>query len=124
MTSTALESDESPMNVVIIGGSLAGLMHGIMIKRLGHNVRILDQSISSIRTDHAAGMGTGRDDLEFFKEHDIDPHQYSFNCPGMQRLDKNANIEHRLNIPLNLTSWNVLYYRLRANFDSFKAAFA
>lgn len=38
-------------------------------------------------------------------------------------MDKNANIKRRLNIPLNLTSWNVLYYRLRANFDSFKSSF-
>ena len=98
-------------------------MHGVMIKRLGHNVRILDQNISSIRTDHAAGMGTGPQGLEYFNQHELYPHQYCFDCPGMQFLDKDANLKRRLNIPLNLTSWSVLYYRLRANFDSFKRAF-
>ena len=38
-------------------------------------------------------------------------------------MDKNANIKRHLNIPLNLTTWNDLYYRLRANFDSFKSDF-
>lgn len=66
-----------------ISGSLAGLMHGIMIKRLGHNVRILDQSRSSTRNDQAAGMGTGPQGLEFLKQHDLDARPYAFACPGI-----------------------------------------
>ena len=98
-------------------------MQGIIINRLGHNVRILDQTISSIRTDHAADMGSGPQGLEYFKQHDLHPHQYSFDCPGFQILDENGNIKHLFNLPLNLASWNVLYFRLRVKFDSFKSTF-
>ncbi|KAL8735002.1 MAG: hypothetical protein Q9166_001127 [cf. Caloplaca sp. 2 TL-2023] len=105
------------LDVVIIGGSLAGLMHGIMLKRHGHNVRLLEQNTSSTRTDHGAGIGTGPLGLDFHKIYDLYPTPYSFSSPGFHFLDKNANIKRQINTPLNLTSWNVLYYRLRANFD-------
>ena len=98
-------------------------MHGIMIKRLGHNVRIIDQNPSSTRTDQAAGMGTGPQGLEFFQQADRCPEPYSFACPGFQFLDKESNVKRLLNLPLNLTSWTVLYYRLRANFDSFESEY-
>lgn len=56
-------------------------MHGIMLKRLGHHVHLIEQSLSSARTDHAAGMGTGPQGTEFMKEHDLYPTQYSFPLP-------------------------------------------
>jgi 2-polyprenyl-6-methoxyphenol hydroxylase-like FAD-dependent oxidoreductase len=68
-------------------------------------------------------MGTGPQGLEFSKKHDLDARPYALACPGFQMLDKQAKIKHILNRPLNLTSWNVLYYRLRANFDSFRSNF-
>ena len=98
-------------------------MHGIMLKRLGHNVQIMDQTLSSARADQAAGMGTGPQGLEFLEKHDLYTGPYSFHCPGFQFLNKNADVRRQLSIPLNLTSWNVLYYRLRANFDSFASSF-
>ena len=98
-------------------------MHGTMIKRLGHNVRILDQSLASMRTDHAAGMTTGPQGHEFLQKYDFYQHPYSFPCPGFQIIDKNSNIKRLINLPLNLTGWNVLYYRLRANFDGLKSDF-
>lgn len=106
-----------------IGGSLAGLMHGIMIKRLGHNVRILDQSLATMCTDHAAGMTTGPQGHELLRKHDCYQQPYSFPCPGLQFIDKKSNIKRLIDVPLNLTSWNVLYYRLRANFDGLKSEF-
>ncbi|KAL8698343.1 MAG: hypothetical protein Q9201_006623 [Fulgogasparrea decipioides] len=88
-----------------------------MLKRHGHNVRLLEQNTSSIRTDHGAGMGTGPLGHDFLKAYDLVPTPYSFASPGFQFLHKQANIKREINTPLNLTSWNVLYYRLRANFD-------
>lgn len=94
-----------------------------MIKRLGHNVRILDQGTSSSPMDQAAGMGTGPDGCKFLEEQDVYPKPYSFACPGFQFLDKAANIKRTLNFPINLTSWNVFYYRSRANFDGLVSDF-
>ena len=96
-------------------------MHGIMIKRLGHSVRIVDQNPSSFRTDHAAGMGTGPQGLDFLQQYDLCKTSYSFASPGFQYLDKDGKIKRLSDIPLNLTRWTVLYYRLRANFDAFRS---
>lgn len=106
-----------------IGGSLAGLMHGIMLKRLGHHVHLIEQNLSSTRTDNGAGIGTGPLGARFFEEHDIYPSRYSFPCPGFNFLDEDSNVKRVLNIPLNVTSWNVLYYRLRANFDGLQSEY-
>ena len=68
-------------------------------------------------------MGTGPQGLEFLKEHDLYPAPYSFSCPGFSFLDKDSNVKRLFTLPLNLTSWNVLYYRLRANFDGLKSGY-
>ena len=96
-------------------------MHGIMFKRLGHSVRILEQSRSSERANHAAGIGTGPRGFEYFKMHDLSEQPYAFACPGFQYLDQDANVKRLMPIPLNLTTWDVLYFRLRANFDGLKS---
>lgn len=46
-----------------------------------------------------------------------------FPCPGFNFLDKSSNVRRQLNSPLNVTSWNVLYYRLRANFDGLQSEY-
>ena len=98
-------------------------MHGIMLKRLGHNVHLVEQTLASTRADHAAGIGTGPQGSQFFKEHDLYSTQYSFSCPGFSFLDKNSNVKRVFNLPLNVTSWNVLYHRLRANFDGLRSEY-
>ncbi len=98
-------------------------MHGIMLKGLGHNVHLIEQNLSSTRTDHAAGIGTGPQGAQFLKEHDLCSAQYSFSCPGFSFLDKDSNVKRVIKLPLNLTSWNVLYYRLRANFDGLQSEY-
>ena len=98
-------------------------MHAIMIKRLGHNVQILDQSLTSTRTDHAPDMGTGPQGLEFFQKYNSYKEPYSFACPGVRFLDKHSHVKRTLSLPLNLTSWAILYYRLRANLDALMSEF-
>ena len=98
-------------------------MHGIMLRRLNHHVRILEQNCSSTRTDHAAGIGTRPQGVEFMKKQDLYPTQSTFSCPGFNFLDKNSNVKGQLNISLNVTSWSVLFYRLRANFDDHQSEY-
>lgn len=61
-----------------IGGSLTGLLNGVMLKQLGHNVRILEQNVFSERANHAAGMGTGPQGFQFLNTHDRVKEKYSF----------------------------------------------
>ena len=52
-----MEKTKHPMDVVIVGGSIAGLMVGIMFLRLGQNVTILERSSQLTVQDQGAGIG-------------------------------------------------------------------
>ncbi|KAL9111275.1 MAG: hypothetical protein Q9227_004354 [Pyrenula ochraceoflavens] len=68
-------------------------------------------------------MGTGPHGKAFLEEHDLDKRPYSFSCDGPQFVDRSGNVTRQLKAPLNLTSWDVLYYRLRANFDGLSSGY-
>ena len=93
-------------------------MHGIVAKRLGHNVQILEQYESSTREGQAAGICAMEYGTAFLKKHDLLADKpCAVNCSGVQILDRNARVKFQIARPMAMTSWNVLYYRLRANFD-------
>ncbi|MCJ1230893.1 hypothetical protein MMC12_007567 [Toensbergia leucococca] len=114
---------EKPMNVVVVGGSLSGLIYGLMIKRLGHNVHILERTTTDTRASQAAGMGAGPWGTEYMKIYDRYVEPYSFLCAGSQTLDRAGHVKRTSKWPLNLTGWDVLYFRLRANFDGLKSEY-
>lgn len=98
-------------------------MHGIMLKRIGHNVRILERSVSPNRASHAAGVGTGLKGHEFMEMYDITAQPHAYHCPGYQMLDQNSGIKRTPNAPLWVTSWDTVYYRLRALYDGFASSY-
>ncbi|KAF2168185.1 hypothetical protein M409DRAFT_21629 [Zasmidium cellare ATCC 36951] len=111
---------QKPMDVIIIGGSCAGLMSGILLKRKGHNVRILEVAVSSEREALAAGIGLQRDVKSFFEVEDVlRPKPLGVVNPGFRVLDEKMDVKYQLPVSLNLTSWDAVYYRLRANFDGY-----
>ncbi|KAL8831712.1 MAG: hypothetical protein Q9170_005174 [Blastenia crenularia] len=116
--------EEAKMHVVIIGGSLTGLMHGIAIKRLGHDVTILEQHHSSTREGQAAGIVTMEHSHSFLSRHDLLQDQpYAVNCSSVQILRKDLKVKHEFQRPMKMSSWNVLYYRFRANFDGLESSY-
>ena len=99
-------------------------MHGIIAKRSGHQVTILEQYESATREGQAAGIAAMEYGTKFLNKHDLllQDHPYAVSCPGVQILSSKAEVKMKLDRPLTMTSWNVLYYRLRANFDGLKSA--
>ena len=93
-------------------------MHGIVLLRLGHNVTILEQSKESLRPAQAAGILVGPYFQEFMNKHDRSKQDYSM-PNAIQFINQQAKVTRRLSFPLKMTSWDTLYYRLRANFDGF-----
>ena len=99
-------------------------MHGIMLIQLGHNVHILEQS-TELRTQ-AAGMNAGPNVRQFLNAYDLCQREYGLPSAGVQFLTGlNGTLRERyfLKVALMHTSWEVLYYRLRANFDGLKSKY-
>lgn len=99
---------------------MTGLLHGVVLKRLGHNVRILERSTSL--NDQGAGI-LAREHLQnFFSKHDLCNLPFYVQAdPRIQFLNKEAEIIKVWKAQLRMTSWDNVYYRLRANFDGFES---
>ncbi|TEY78484.1 hypothetical protein BOTCAL_0048g00100 [Botryotinia calthae] len=105
-------------DIVIVGGSLASLMHGIMLKHLGHNVRILEKSLGSSPDNHMAGVCAASDVLSFLERFDqFKDHPLGIPSVCLQSIDQENHISVFLKVQRLMTSWDALYFRLRANFD-------
>lgn len=113
----------SPLNVIVIGGSLTGLMQGIMLKRLGHHVRILEKSPTSVRESETAGITSGLEVQAFLQEYDIFGSPWAVPAPGIKVLNDALKVQTRRKTELCNTSWDVLYYRLRASFDGLESEY-
>ena len=90
-----------------------------MLKRLGHRVRILEQSPESILHGQAAGIRAGKEVQEFFQKYDRLKEEYFIDCSGLQFIDRDAKNLRFIDFPMAMTSWTTLYYRLRSNFDGY-----
>ncbi|KUI74289.1 2,6-dihydroxypyridine 3-monooxygenase [Cytospora mali] len=103
-------------SVIIVGGSLSGLMHGVHLKREGVNVTILEQDSASERSSHNAGSSI-----------DDNVNDPGSSCVNMTRLDANLiSLRKRENLikadkgtTRYWTNWGYSYRILRANFDGY-----
>jgi 2-polyprenyl-6-methoxyphenol hydroxylase-like FAD-dependent oxidoreductase len=107
-----------------IGGSLSGLMHGIVLHRLGCAVRILEQAPTETPVSHMAGVCLGPDVLRLLQRFDSF-HHVALGIPSelLQSLDRNGQARPFLRAGRIMSSWDTLYYRLRANFDGFSSSY-
>ena len=87
------------------------------MKRLGHNVHILEQYPSSIRDGEAAGISTGARAQDFLQKYDLIKEPCVVHASALQIMDSDFKRKSYTNWPLALTTWKTLYCRLRANFD-------
>ncbi|KAH9905018.1 FAD binding domain protein [Xylariomycetidae sp. FL2044] len=103
--------------VVIVGGSLSGLMHGIQLKRLGHNVTILEQDTASERSSQDAGISFSSNLNEFLDKLDLSGRVNSISCAELRfTYHKRPNFLV-FKKKYSLSSWGLVYRVLRVNFD-------
>ncbi|TGO26850.1 hypothetical protein BPAE_0052g00410 [Botrytis paeoniae] len=117
---------ENPLSVLIlsskqVGGSLTALFHGIVLRRLGHNVQILERNPLSQQMSLGAGIAAMEHAQAFIKKYDETKTSYSVTSPNVQYLDQNVKVKSTWNISIAMTSWKILYNVMRANFDSMKS---
>ncbi|KAH6850706.1 hypothetical protein B0I37DRAFT_444688 [Chaetomium sp. MPI-CAGE-AT-0009] len=111
-----MENPNLPKSVVIVGGSLAGLLHGLYLKRHGSNVVILEQDPNTVRSSHQAGIAFGPSVDEILRKYDDTGVQSCIRSPTTQFAYRKS-WDIKLNIARHLTSWGLLYRILRANYD-------
>ncbi|KAM0147689.1 hypothetical protein ACHAPG_010425 [Botrytis cinerea] len=88
-----------------------------------HTLTILERHSSSLRPDLAAGITTWPEFELFMKSHDRVAEPWSIHSPTVQFLNKDASVKREMKRELKMTSWSVIYYRLRRNFDGLKSEF-
>ncbi|KAI0545492.1 FAD binding domain protein [Xylaria curta] len=100
-----------------VGGSLPGLMHGIMFKRRGSNVTILEQDTSPERRPHSADIGFGVNLENCLSEYDLTRSRTSVPMLCTHIFWRNHIGIWRARVRRLLTSWDLLYRILCANLD-------
>ncbi|KAL5348507.1 hypothetical protein ACLOAV_005923 [Pseudogymnoascus australis] len=111
------------LNVVVVGGSLGGLTVGLALKHLGHNVTILERNPTELLHDQGAGIFAGGDTLEVFKRYDRCNRPLAVTSRELQYFNKNGDVVHRVVKDQDMTSWDVCYHIMRANFDGIKSGY-
>lgn len=115
-----------PRNIAIVGGSLGGLLTGVALKHLRKNlnIRVFERNPTPLLQDQGAGVVAGDDVQDFFKKHDRT--KTPFTIPSHQRiyLNKSGDVIKQENREQRMTSWDLLYHVLRANFDGVDTNYA
>jgi 2-polyprenyl-6-methoxyphenol hydroxylase-like FAD-dependent oxidoreductase len=119
-------SQSKPKNIVIVGGSLGGLFMGVALKRLRKdlNIRILERNPTPLLHDQGAGVVAGPDVQQFFETYDRTKTPLAVTSHQRLYLSKDGGVIDRENKEQQMTSWDLLYHLLRANFDGVKSEYA
>ena len=92
-------------------------MCSIPLVRLGHNVTILERSPTPLLHNQGAGVVAGGETQAFFNKHDRTKRNIAVTSQTRLYLNKKGDKIDRQDTVQRMTSWDLLYYLGRANFD-------
>ena len=104
-----------------MGGSLSGLIYGIVLKHAGHDVRILERIGNALLAEQGAGLGVAYDLERFMTAYDTLEVQYTLLSPKALVVDRYGHVITTLRPGVQSTSWNTLYYKFRSMFDGLQS---
>ena len=106
-----------PKDIIIVGGSLGGLFTGVALKQHGYNTTILERNPTNLLDNQGAGIVAGGDTLTFFERYDRCKRPVAVPAPKRMYLDQSGNVVQEMPLKGTMTSWDLCYYLLRANYD-------
>lgn len=122
-----MASHPQPKSVLIVGGSLAGLMHALAFLSLPNppKVRILERSPTALLHNQGAGIVAGGETLQFFDQYVRPGRDIAVTSPMRHYLDRKGNempesVEHRAQ---RMTSWDLLYHLLRWRIEGLQSEY-
>ena len=103
-----------------IGGSVAGLMHALVLKALGRSVLVLESRQPSDLKAQAAGLSLGPHAQEVMKNFVGGDDIYGLHNPASQIMAKEGNVmvELPINTAVMTSSWSVVFDRLMNKFEN------
>jgi len=105
-----------PREAIVVGGSLGGLFQGIILRRSGYNVHLFERT--QTLTAQGAGIVYGSETEAFFHAFDrTRTRLYVESKGGRQYLRRDGSVMYTEKHVQRMTSWDKLYWVLRANFD-------
>jgi 2-polyprenyl-6-methoxyphenol hydroxylase-like FAD-dependent oxidoreductase len=100
------------MNVAIIGGSLGGLAAGILLRDLGHEVRIYEKS-AGLMDDQGAGIVMQPETITLLERvQKGGAGKVSVSCETRRYLRRDGGTKAEMPMAQRFTSWGALYHTL------------
>src|SRR3569833_388641 len=96
---------------------MAGLLHGVQLKRQGHAVTILEQDPSSDRCSNQAGLSLGPTVVQFLEELEATGREVAISAGVDTNAWRTRPQILSVRSPRERTSGGLLYRILRAIFD-------
>ncbi len=98
-------------------------MSGVALKTQGYNTTILERTPAFLLDNQGAGIVAGGDTIAFFEKYDRTGKPVA--VPSYKRiyLDKQGETIYENEQRQNMTSWDLAYYLLRANYDRVESAY-
>lgn len=114
-----MSADTPGRRIVIVGGSLAGLVAGNLLHRLGWDVRIFERT-PGVMEGRGAGITILPGLVESFRAAGVDETAESLGIvlPARMALDRAGNVVAERPFRQAMTSWRRLYDALRAVFPT------
>lgn len=114
-------SNTVPKSIIIVGGSLAGLMHALTFLSLPNppKVRILERSPTKLLHNQGAGIVAGNDTQQFFDKYVRPGRDMVVTSTRRHYLNRKGEIMPQSveNRSQRMTSWDLVYHLLRWRVD-------
>lgn len=102
--------------VVVVGGSLGGLFNAIALRDLGYDVTVFEKS-SGLMRDRGAGIVLQGEVIDLFRRYGVGAvNEISVPVRDRRYLNPDGGVARDGPMAQDMTSWDVLYRKLRAKF--------